>query len=147
MRAILVLSLAATTAIVSTAALGAGEGQGIIKRRVGGGGGQQFVQPAVKPAGQGARFNRFDPPPVQTIAPAGPGPERGDKFRFSRLPHGGRRSPRRPSRSGRRDRSRVRSFLRPPVRSRFRRRWHQLPSLPPPRFRRPRKRPRPKRPS
>ena len=68
MRAILVLSLAVTTAIVSTAAFAAGEGQGILKRRVGGGGGQQFIQPAVKPATQ-ARFNSFVRPPVQSIAP------------------------------------------------------------------------------
>lgn len=67
MRAILVVSFAITTAIVSTAALAAGDGQGILKRRIGGA--QQTFQPVAKPVGQTARFNTLVRPPVQTIAP------------------------------------------------------------------------------
>ena len=67
MRAILVLSLAATTAIVSATAFAAGEDQDILKRRAGDG--QQFVQPTVRPVGQTPRFNPLVRPPVQTGAP------------------------------------------------------------------------------
>jgi hypothetical protein len=67
MRAILVLSLAATTAIVSATAFAAGEDQDILKRRAGGG--QEFVQPTVKPVGQTPRANPLVRPPVQTGAP------------------------------------------------------------------------------
>ena len=88
MRAILAISFAVTTALVSTAALAAGDGQGILRRGVRGGqqNFQNFSGP-VKPAGQSARFNSFVRPPVQTIAPpVNSGPKAPIQARFNFAP-------------------------------------------------------------